>query len=326
MNVATTSRVPLTQVPFSTAELPPVDPTIPAWPGEEIEAAGIRLHVRRTPGVGEVTAVYVHGLGGSATNWTDLAGQLSGHAPGIAVDLPGFGRSSPPEGYPYTIEAHAEALATWLRGMALGPVHLLGNSMGGMICIVAAAKHPDLVRTLTLVSPAVPDLRPNVNRMSDPRLPLAFLPVIGTSVRRQLSQLTPHERAMQMLNLCYADPGQVTPERIEEAAREYAERAKLAWSTPALARSTIGLIRSWLAPRSRSLWRFVPRVQAPTLVVWGAEDKLMTVRKAPRTAKLLPKARLLILPRTGHVAQMERPATVARAALGLWEAVEANRW
>ncbi|GLZ40521.1 alpha/beta fold hydrolase [Actinokineospora sp. NBRC 105648] len=329
MNSATTlrsERAPLTEVPFSAAELPVIDPATKAWPGEDIEAGGIRLHVRRTPGVGEVTAVYVHGLGGSATNWTDLAAHLAGYAPGIAVDLPGFGRTPPLPDYQYTPEGHAEALATWLRALDLGPIHLLGNSMGGAVCIVLAARHPDLVRTLTLISPAVPDLRPNVNRMSDRRMALAFLPVVGTSVRRQLAQLTPRQRLTQMLNLCYADPGSVPKERIEEAVQEYAERAEQAWAATALAGSTIGLIRAWFARGTRSLWRFIPQVQAPTLVVWGTEDKLMTVRKAPRTARLLQRARLLVLPRTGHVAQMERPALVARATLGLWETAAADRW
>ncbi|PPK63455.1 alpha/beta hydrolase [Actinokineospora auranticolor] len=324
MNVATTSRPLLTRVPLSDAVLPTLAPEIEVWPGEVVESAGLRLHVRRTPGTGDATAVYVHGLGGSATNWTDLAANLAGHAPGIAVDLPGFGRSEPPDGYTYELRAHADALATWLRGLDLGPVHLLGNSMGGAICVLLAARHPDLVRTLTLVSPAVPDLRPSVRRVSDRRIPLAFLPVVGRSVRERLAALTPRERAMQMLNLCYADPHSVTPGRLEAAVAEYAERAGQAWAGPALASSTIGLLKAWFVTGVRSLWRSLPDVQAPTLVVWGADDKLMTVRKAPRTAQLIPRARLLVLPRTGHVAQMERPVTVARAVLGLWEA--GDRW
>ena len=63
-------------------------------------------------------------------------------------------------------------------------MHLFGNSMGGAISMIVAAAQPDLVRTLTLVSPAVPDLRPRLRRVSDPRMPLAFLPVVGTRVRR----------------------------------------------------------------------------------------------------------------------------------------------
>ncbi|OLR90155.1 alpha/beta fold hydrolase [Actinokineospora bangkokensis] len=330
MNAPATSRPtraqPLTRVPLSTAELPPVDPSLPAWPGEDVESAGITLHVRRTPGEGPTTAVYVHGLGGAAANWTDLAAQLAGYAPGIAVDLPGFGRSAPPEGYPYTIQAHADALADWLRGLDLGPVHLLANSMGGTITAHLAARHPDLVRTLTLISPAVPDLRPDPRRLSDPRMALALLPVVGTRARRELARTTPRQRVMQMLDLCFADPAGVSQERVEETAAEYAERAKLAWANPALAQSTLGLIRSWLAPGTRSMWRVLPRITAPSLVIWGTEDKLVSVRKAPRTARLLGRARLLVLPRTGHVAMMERPATVARAVLGLWEGAESDTW
>ncbi|GLW92603.1 alpha/beta fold hydrolase [Actinokineospora globicatena] len=322
----TTRRAPLAPVPLSEAELPVLDAAVAPWPGEVVESAGIRLHVRRTPGVGPVTAVYVHGLGGSATNWTDLAASLAGYAPGIAVDLPGFGRTEPPQGYTYALTAHADALATWLRGLALGPVHLLGNSMGGAISVLLAARHPDLVRTLTLVSPAVPDLRPLASRMSDRRIPLAFLPVVGAKVRHALANLTPAERASQMLTLCYAEPWAVTEERMAEATAEYAERAGMTWAGPALAASTIGLIRAWFAFGARSLWRALPRIKAPTLVIWGDRDKLMSVRKAPRTTRLIPRARLLVLSRTGHVAQMERPSAVARAVLGLWETAEAGDW
>lgn len=322
----TTRRAPQSTVPMSEAELPALDQVTKAWPGEVVESAGITLHVRRTPGVGPVTALYVHGLGGSATNWTDLAASLAGYAPGIAVDLPGFGRSEPPDGYTYALTAHADALATWLRGLELGPVHLLGNSMGGAISALLASRHPDLVRTLTLISPAVPDRRPLASRMSDRRIPLAFLPVVGTRVRHALANLTPGERAAQMLTLCYAEPWTVTEERLAEATEEYAERAGMAWAGPALAASTIGLIRAWFAFGARSLWRALPRIKAPTLVVWGDRDKLMSVRKAPRTTRLIPRAKLLVLPRTGHVAQMERPSTVARAVLGLWETAEAGDW
>ncbi|MBM7772115.1 pimeloyl-ACP methyl ester carboxylesterase [Actinokineospora baliensis] len=326
MSVSTSRGAATAQVPLSDAELPVLDPATAAWPGEVVESAGIRLHVRRTPGVGDVTAVYVHGLGGSATNWTDLAASLAGYAPGIAVDLPGFGHSEPPKGYTYALTAHADALATWLRGLDLGPVHLLGNSMGGAISILLAARHPDLVRTLTLVSPAVPDLRPKASRMSDRRIPLAFLPVVGPRVRRALANLTPAERARQMLDLCYAEPWTVTEGRLAEATAEYAERAGMTWAGPALAASTIGLIRAWFATGPRSLWRALPHIKAPTLVIWGDRDRLMSVRKAPRTTRLIPRARLLVLQHTGHVAQMERPSTVARAVLGLWETAEAGDW
>ena len=315
---------PVTRIPLSDAPLPPLDPPKPPWPGAEVTAGGVTLHVRRTPGKGDTAAIYVHGLNGSATNWTDLAWLLSEHAGGMAVDLPGFGRSVPTDGFVYSPAANAEVLARFLRGLDLGPVHLFGNSLGGTVSMLLAAEHPELVRTLTLVSPAVPDLRPSVRRLSDPRLPLLFLPVLGPRVRRALMTMSPRQRAMQLIRLCVADPTNIPESRIAELADEFAERATMTWAGDALMASAVGLFRAWLVPRARSLWTLAPRLTMPTLVVWGTEDKLVTVRKAPRIAGLLPHARLLVLPRTGHVAQMERPKTVARAVLGMWEA--GDRW
>ncbi|HEX6353985.1 alpha/beta fold hydrolase [Actinophytocola sp.] len=327
MSTGTEPRQPVTFVPMSDAVLPAADMTIPPWPGEEMTSGGIRLHVRVTPGPeGGPTAVYVHGLGGSATNWTDLSDQLSDFVPGLALDLPGFGRSEPPRDFDYSIPAHADAVARFIRGLGVGPVHLFGNSMGGAISMYVAADHPDLVRTLTLVSPAVPDLRPFTSRMSDPRLAIAYLPLIGASVRRRIVSEPLDVRVMRLLRLCFAEIDRVPLSRKEEAAAELAYRERLVWANPALARSTFGLFRTWLVPKSKSMWSLAPRIKAPTLVVWGAEDKLVTVRKAPRTAQLIPRARLLVLPKTGHVAQMERPGTVARAVLGMWEQVDAGNW
>ncbi|HUQ56742.1 alpha/beta fold hydrolase [Lentzea sp.] len=310
--------------PLSQAELPPLDTSQPPWPGEFHRIDDHEVHVRVTPGDGPI-AVYVHGLGGSATNWTDLAAQLTGHVRGYSLDLPGFGRSEPIPGYDFSLTTHARTVVKYLETLG-EPVHLFGNSMGGAISVIVAATRPDLVRTLTLVSPAVPDLRPRLDRMSDPRMALTVLPVIGARVRRELAKLSPHDRTRQMLELCFADPGVVPDNRIEESIAENEERARQRWAGQALNRSTFGLMQSWLVPGPRSLWRMLPLVKAPTLVLWGENDRLVSVRKGPRTARLLPKGRLLVLPRTGHVAQMERPATVARAVLGMWEAVDERTW
>jgi len=328
MSSSATTRPPVTHVPLSDATLPPVDMSIPPWPGADQTSGGVTLHVRRTPGPDDAKemAVYVHGLGGSATNWTDLAAQLSTRMPGIAVDLPGFGRTEPPRHFDYSMPAHADAVARFVRGLDAGPVHLFGNSMGGAISMLLASRHPELVRTLTLISPAMPDLRPYLSRMSDPRLAVAYLPLIGPPVRRSMAREDLDRRVMRLLSLCFAEPHRIPETRRREAANEFEERERLVWSNPALARSTVGLFRTWLAPRSRSLWRIAPTIPAPTLVVWGAKDRLVTVRKAPRTAQLLPRGRLLVLPNTGHVAQMERPGTVARAVLGMWERAETDEW
>nr|WP_243659082.1 alpha/beta fold hydrolase [Tamaricihabitans halophyticus] len=311
---------------MSTAELPTLDPHRPAWPGDVRTVGDVRLHVRVTPGNDGATAVYVHGLGGSASNWTDLAAALAPRANGLAVDLPGFGLSEPAEGFGYSLAEHTAALETFLDGLDDPAVHLFGNSMGGAISVLLAAKRPDLVRTLTLISPAVPDLRPLPSRISDPRLPLAMLPVVGRSARRKLLALTPRQRVEQVLRLCFHDPAVVPESRLVEAEQENAIRLRQRWAGDAMNRSTADIIRSWLRPGASSLWSVLPKVRVPTLVVWGAGDRVITARKASRTAEALPSARLLMLARTGHVAHMERPAMVARGVLGMWEAHRNGSW
>ncbi|HEX4220979.1 MAG TPA: alpha/beta fold hydrolase [Pseudonocardiaceae bacterium] len=287
----------------------------------------MHLHVRETPGpVGAPTAIYVHGLGGAATNWTELAGQLAGSVRGIAVDLPGFGRSKPAPGTDFSLPAQAEVVRKLIVSLDVGPVHLFGNSMGGAISMLLTDTNPELVRTLTLVSPAMPDLRPDVRRLADPRFALALVPVVGRPMREALARMTAKARAQQLLGLCFAEPTKVSDARIDMAITEYAERSQMPWAGAAMSAATLALFRAWLAAGRQSLWSVARRVRVPSLVVWGNQDRLVSVRKGPRTAELLARGRLLVLPRTGHVAQMERPATVARATLGMWDAVAAGTW
>jgi pimeloyl-ACP methyl ester carboxylesterase len=305
------------------ATLPPLDPRQATWPGGEVTSGGVTLHVRETPGPGDTPAVYVHGLSGSATNWTDLAGLLATRAPGTAIDLPGFGLSRPLASRDYSPAGHADALLCFLAGRGR-PVHLLGNSFGGVIALTVAARRPELVRTLTLVSPAMPDLRPDPRRVSDWRLLVAMLPLVGKRARAELAAMDPRTRAEQVVRLCFGDPTLAPEHRLAEAAAEIAVRARLAWAREAAELTGKAMVAGWL--RGESLWSVAARVQAPTLVVWGERDRLVAPRLAGRTATALRSSRLLVLPDVGHVAQIEAPETVARAVAGMWDAVEAGTW
>ena len=303
---------------LSDAPLPPVDPSIPPWPGDTVQVAATDLFVRRTPGpAGGEPALYVHGLGGASTNWTDFAGLLSTRLVGEALDLPGFGWSGPVQRREYTVAGHARTVIAYLEHRAAGPVHLMGNSLGGVVCVTVAATRPDLVRTLTLISPAMPYL--GRRRAQAAAMPLLLLPGIGSYAQRRLDALPPERRARGVIELCFADPSVVPEHRLREAAEEITRRRELPWRSDAFTASLRGLAVSYALAGPRSLWRQVAAVQVPTLVVWGTEDKLMPVALAERTAAAVPGARLLVLPDTGHVAQLEAPETTARAVLGLIE-------
>jgi pimeloyl-ACP methyl ester carboxylesterase len=117
--------------------------------------------------------------------------------------------------------------------------------------------------------------------------------------------------------LCFAHPELVPPHRLAEAVEELETRRGYAWSGEALLRSLRGLVRSYLTVGNRSPWYALSRIQAPAVVIWGQLDRLVDVANAPRVARTLPDASLLVLPDVGHTAQLEDPASTARAILGL---------
>lgn len=109
-------------------------------------------------------------------------GLLAGHLDCWAPDLPGFGRSHPPADGSYALSTHVTAVVRLIEESGRGPVHLFGNSLGGAVSTRVAARRPDLVATLTLVSPALPSLAHR--RGGDPRLPLLLLPGLSTLASR----------------------------------------------------------------------------------------------------------------------------------------------
>jgi pimeloyl-ACP methyl ester carboxylesterase len=303
--------------------LPRRDELVPPWAGRAVPVDGAVTYVRDTPATAPHAqpALYVHGLGGSSQNWTDLADLLAHRLCGQAIDLPGFGRSDPAPRY--TLAAFAGRVVRWLEYADRGPVHLFGNSLGGAICVRVAATRPDLVRTLTLVSPAMPFLDPR--RSVQGRLvPLLAVPRAERLAARRLARIPPAELVRMVVDACFADPSRVPPQRLAEAEEEAQLRYRMPHYAGAYVGTMRGLVSSFLRaylPGSGSLWRMARQVSAPTLVAGGRSDRLVDVRVAPNVARVIPDSRLLILDGVGHVAQMEVPRLVARAVLALLDEI-----
>ena len=252
----------------------------------------------------------VHGLGGQATDWTDVMGLLQDRLDMVAPDLPGFGWSPPPADRDYSVRTHARTVVALIESRDAGPVHLVGNSLGGTVSLVVAATRPDLVRTLTLVSPALPVLRP---RLSNVHLPALAVPWAGQKLARRLGRYPVEQRIKATIALCWADPSRVAPERIEAARVEAARRARLDHDSDAMLMSLRSLLTAYVRPGAWPLWRLAAQVHVPTLLVYGLQDRLVDPRTSSRAARTFPDARLLVLPDSGHVSQLEHPEIVAGA-------------
>lgn len=288
---------------------------IPAWPVELVTLpSGRELAVRRTPmtpasGDPEPVAVMIHGLGGNAMNWTDLAGELSGQLTTHAVDLPGFGHSPPQPDADYTMSALMAVVAEYIEATFPGrAVHVFGNSMGGAVAVQLAAWRPELVATLCLVSPALPELRP---RATNIHLPVMTLPRVGDYLFDRYQGVDPARRVQNTFDLCFADPSQIPPEREAEAREEAARRDELPYIREVFVGCIRGLLATYVDRSPDRPWKLAERIDMPTLLIYGRSDKLVNPVAAHRATRAFPRADVVVIPDSGHVSQMEHPSLVA---------------
>lgn len=279
------------------------------WPGSLLATAEGAVFVRHAalPVRADEPALLVHGLGGDSLDWADLGARLRDRIDAYALDLPGFGMSPPPTVGDVSLDAHARAVVHVARTMR-GPVHLIGNSLGGAVATRVAAEHPELVRTLTLISPALPDLRP---RLWSWQLTLTLLPLVGRRLVDAALHEDPERLAAQVFRLCYGDPAAVTDVQRAHEVELIRRRAGLAHATSVYRSSLRSLVSAYLQRGRRRLWLQAQQVGVPTLLIYGGRDKLVDPRLAQRAAREFPHAQLALLPALGHVAHIEQPDRVA---------------
>jgi pimeloyl-ACP methyl ester carboxylesterase len=272
---------------------------------------------------GGPTVVLVHGLGGSHLNWDLLGPLLRPHARVLALDLPGFGRSEPGERRA-TVQANVEVLDRFLAEVAGTPAVLVGNSMGGMISILQAARSPESVSRLVLLDAAVPGPR----RALDPLVAATFaayaIPLVGERflwLRRQ--RHTTLHRVRDLLRLCGVDPDAVPAEVIDRSISLLEERQDVAGMDKAFLIAARSLLRLLVYPRPYRA--AMASVTAPVLMVQGDQDRLVPVEAAREVARRNPGWRYVELVGVGHVPQLQVPKVLATEVLTWLDAVAGTR-
>jgi pimeloyl-ACP methyl ester carboxylesterase len=251
----------------------------------------------------------VHGLGGAHLNWMAIAPQMAAHHRVYALDLPGFGRS-PLAGRRSTIAANVDLLTRAITRLSRGPVVLMGNSMGGLLSIGAAALHPSLIDALVLVDPAVPapgsGLRPRLDQVSRTFIATAFMPRWGAKrLSRAVAVLGPESLVRETMRLVSGDPTRIEPTVIDAHIALEAERlAESSWheSFYAATRSLVAALAL-----KRKVLRWVQEVVAPTLLLQGDRDRLVPVASARNIASLRPDWEYHEFAGAGHVPMLEVP-------------------
>ena len=252
------------------------------------------------------TMLLVHGLAGSALNWMAVGPSLAKSHRVLALDLAGFGET-PLFGRSATVDAHASLVHDFIVRVAAEPVVFAGNSMGGHIGVLEAAAHPESVRSLVLVDPAIPGA--HVSRPEPLMLgAMAALSVPGlaeTLVDRHSRELGPEGLVRQALALVCADPSRVDPAVVEAHVRLTRERMQLGrQNTRAFVQASRSIGLRMANPR---FWARVAAVTAPTLVVHGSLDRLIPVSASRELIRRRPDWQLEVLDGVGHVPMMETP-------------------
>lgn len=249
--------------------------------------------------------VLVHGLGGSTTNWIAVADGLARHGRVLALDLPGFGLSPP--GPDYRLETHRDAVEEFIE-MEGGPATLIGNSTGGLVAQMVAAHRPALVSRLLLVAPASPPVLPDP-RFDWPtaiRLALQATPGFGKAYgRRFLATHTPEELVRLSLEMITHQRGRVPLDLIEASVDMARIRKELPWSAEATAKTATS-IALFYSNRADHV-RMIRAITAPTLVVQGVSDHIVSPTAVERICWLRPDWKLVQMEDTGHTPQMDAP-------------------
>lgn len=257
--------------------------------------------------------VAVHGLGGSALNWSALAPHLTHSYRLLALDLVGHGRTHS-MGRSAAVPANTLLVRRFIESLADEPVVVLGNSMGGMIALHLAAEHADVVSGLALVDPALPA----VFARPDPLVAAVFavysIPGVGPSaIRARRRVLTPEVTAQQILALCCHDASRVPSELIAEEVQQARERLAMRNVEADFVDAARSVVRT--IARRRHYHSRLRRVSVPVLLIHGTQDRLVPVAAARAVARAYPHWTYRELLDVGHVPQLEAAADTAHAML-----------
>ena len=211
----------------------------------------------------------------------------------VAVDLPGFGLSDRRAG-DYSPDALADVLAHVLDAKGIRRAHVIGHSWGSSVVLAFARRHPERLDRLVIMSGWIYD---------EQLLPLmrwARVPGVGEALYAAFYRQNVGER----MYLNFHDPSLVTEQVVDEVERAMAEPGSVACALAAA--------RGMRFDEREGDYR---KIEAPTLVLWGREDRVARLRFGERLARELPRARLVVLARCGHIPMWECTGETAQALL-----------
>lgn len=283
----------LVPVPSLTGTVPPQQLADPD--GKYVTVDGLQLYTKQS-GSGGPALVLLHGFGASLFSWHAVMRPLADEYRVVAFDRPGFGLTERPMPgqwtgpSPYSPEAQADQTVGLLDALGIRQAVLVGHSAGGTIAILAALRHPDRIQALVLVDPAV---------YTQGGPPAWLAPLLKTPQARRLGPLfvgSIRSWGVQTIRAAWHDPSRITPETL--AGYEKPLQAEN-WDR--------ALWELTIASHPLRLETRVGQLKLPTLVLTGADDRIVPTSETLKLAQQLPGSRLVVIADAGHLPQEEQP-------------------
>ncbi len=256
-----------------------------------IDIMGFNTHyIEEGIGKSEVPIILIHGFASFCFTWDAWATDLQKDHHIIRLDMPMFGLTGPSETFQpedYNIELSVQFLEAFFKLKGIDDVHLVGNSLGGWIAAMYASAHPEQVQSLTLIDSA--------GTLPADEAPLVVKVASVNAVKKRYSKGVPKWVISNRMRSAYANPDRMTEENIQR----YYEINNIEENLPELFNAASAMPEPDLS--------IFPKIKAPTLILWGADDKWIPLKHAYLLDLHIPNSQVKVINNCGHAPQEECP-------------------
>ncbi|NET56648.1 MAG: alpha/beta fold hydrolase [Symploca sp. SIO2E6] len=256
-----------------------------------------------------VPIILLHGFGASIGHWRHNLGVLGQYHTVYALDLLGFGASRKAS-TDYQINLWVEQVYEFWQTLIRQPAVLVGNSIGSLVCLAAAAEHPEMLKGLAMIN--LPDLQAR-----EEMIPPWLKPVVFTVERLVASPILLQSLfylvrrpgiVRKWAGMAYANPEAITDELVEILTVPAQDRGAAATFSSLLR----GMMSAQFGPNARAI---LPQLDIPLLLLWGLDDRMIPPQSAHKLAALNPHLKLVELDHAGHCPHDECPEQVNKILL-----------
>jgi haloalkane dehalogenase len=260
----------------------------------------------------------IHGFGASIGHWQHNLEFLATHHTVYGLDLVGWGGSRKPD-INYNIDLWVDQVYDFWQTFIGQPTILIGNSIGSLVALVAAARYPQMAASAVMVS--LPDLSAEQEMIPRPLQPLVNgikRVILNPPLLRTLFKFVSRPKiARKWAQIAYANPDRVTDELVDL----FLTPAREPEASAAFVKIMQGMISSNFSPNIRKL---LPGMEIPMLLIWGTEDRMIPPHTAKILLKLNPLLELVDLEAAGHCAHDELPDEVNQIVRNWLDAPQAE--